>query len=180
MLNKDVNYIRQVYPSTTATGIPKYYALFGPTTTAGGAAITNELSFILGPTPDDAYTVELHFYYYPDSIVRGRIASLGAITPGSSYSDGVYYDVPLTGGSGTGAQATITVSSNQVVSATITAPGVGYATTDVLSAGSVIGLSGSGFLFPSTLLITRTGLHGLGIILIQSCCMPLWLKHIPS
>jgi hypothetical protein len=162
LLNKDVNYIRQVYPSTTSTGIPKYYALFGPTTTAGGAAITNELSFILGPTPDDAYTVELHFYYYPDSIVRGRIASLGAITPGSSYSDGVYYDVPLTGGSGTGAQATITVSSNQVVSATITAPGVGYATTDVLSAGSVIGLSGSGFSVPVNTVNNENGTSWLG------------------
>lgn len=162
LLNKDVNYIRQVYPSTTSTGIPKYYALFGPTTTAGGAAITNELSFILGPTPDDAYTVELHFYYYPDSIVRGRIASLGAITPGSSYSDGVYYDVFLTGGSGTGAQATITVSSNQVVSATITAPGVGYATTDVLSAGSVIGLSGSGFSVPVNTVNNENGTSWLG------------------
>jgi hypothetical protein len=63
LLNKDVNFIRQAYPSATDYGTPKYYALFGPTVTGG--AITNELSFILGPTPDTAYTAELHYYYYP-------------------------------------------------------------------------------------------------------------------
>jgi hypothetical protein len=67
LLNKDVNFIRQAYPKPTDTAIPKYYALFGPTTS--GETITNELSFILGPTPDAAYTVELHYYYYPTSIV---------------------------------------------------------------------------------------------------------------
>ena len=57
----------QSYPNpTTDTGIPKYYALFGPA--LAGSAITDELTFILGPTPDAAYTVELHFYYYPESI----------------------------------------------------------------------------------------------------------------
>lgn len=67
--NVDVNYIRQVYPSPTATGLPKYYAIFGPTTAAGTPpTITNELSFILGPTPDVGYTVELHYFYYPTSI----------------------------------------------------------------------------------------------------------------
>ena len=67
LLNKDVNFIRQAYPNpTTDTGIPKYYALFGPT--VSGATISDELSFILGPTPDAAYSVELHYYYYPESI----------------------------------------------------------------------------------------------------------------
>jgi hypothetical protein len=66
LLNKDVNFIRQAYPTPTATGIPKYYALFGPTTS--GTVITDELSFILGPTPDTNYAVELHYYYYPESI----------------------------------------------------------------------------------------------------------------
>ena len=70
LLNKDVNFIRQAYPVPTDTAIPKYYALFGPTTTSGGSpTITNELSFILGPTPDAAYSVELHYFYYPTSIV---------------------------------------------------------------------------------------------------------------
>lgn len=69
LLNKDVNFIRQAYPTPTDTATPKYYALFGPTTTAGlNPAITNELSFILGPTPDTTYSVELHYYYYPESI----------------------------------------------------------------------------------------------------------------
>ena len=69
LLNKDVNFIRQAYPTPTDTAIPKYYALFGPTTTNDASpVITDELSFILGPTPDAAYSVELHYYYYPESI----------------------------------------------------------------------------------------------------------------
>lgn len=69
LLNKDVNFIRQAYPKATDTATPKYYALFGPTTTDSPTPdITNELSFILGPTPDAAYDVELHYYYYPTSI----------------------------------------------------------------------------------------------------------------
>jgi hypothetical protein len=69
LLNKDVNFIRQAYPNPTDTATPKYYALFGPTTTSGASpAITDELSAILGPTPDAAYNVELHYYYYPESI----------------------------------------------------------------------------------------------------------------
>jgi hypothetical protein len=70
LLNKDVNFIRQAYPQPTDTAIPKYYALFGPTTTNSATpVITDELSFIHGPTPDAAYGVELHYYYYPESIV---------------------------------------------------------------------------------------------------------------
>ena len=68
LLNKDVNFIRQAYPNpTTDTGIPRYYALFGPAIV--GSAITDELTFLLGPTPNANYSVELHFYYYPESIV---------------------------------------------------------------------------------------------------------------
>jgi hypothetical protein len=64
LLNKDVNFIRQAYPNPTSdTGIPKYYALFGPRSDN-----EDELTFILGPTPDAAYTVELHYFYYPESI----------------------------------------------------------------------------------------------------------------
>jgi len=72
LLDKDVNYIRQVYPSPTSTGTPKYYAIFGPTSTDQA-----ELSFILGPTPDSAYSVELHYYYYPESIVTAGQSWLG-------------------------------------------------------------------------------------------------------
>jgi len=66
LLNKDVNFIREVYGNPVAYGTPQYYALFGPTVTSGG--ITNELTFILGPTPDTSYNAELHYYYYPVSI----------------------------------------------------------------------------------------------------------------
>jgi len=76
LLNKDVNFIRQAYPNpTTDTGIPKYYALFGPAIV--GSVITTELTFILGPTPDAAYTAELHFYYYPESITTAGTSWLG-------------------------------------------------------------------------------------------------------
>ena len=78
LLNKDVNFIRQAYPNPTSTSIPKYYALFGPTTTGDNPPIiTNELSFILGPTPDAVYSVELHYYYYPESIVTAGNTWLG-------------------------------------------------------------------------------------------------------
>ena len=75
LLNKDVNFIRQAYPKATDTATPKYYALFGPTVAA--SVISNELSFILGPTPDSSYTVELHYYYYPESIVTASTTWLG-------------------------------------------------------------------------------------------------------
>jgi hypothetical protein len=71
LLNKDVNFIRQAYPTPNDTGVPKYYALFGPLVT--GSTITNELSFILGPSPLAAYPVELHYYYYPVSIVTDAV-----------------------------------------------------------------------------------------------------------
>ena len=63
LLNKDVNFIRQAYPTPNDTGVPKYYALFGPQSTNA-----DELSFIMGPTPDANYNVELHYYFYPESI----------------------------------------------------------------------------------------------------------------
>jgi len=75
LLNKDVNFMREAYPSPTDTGTPKYYALFGPT--VSGAIISNELSFILGPTPDTAYSAELHYYYYPESITTATTSWLG-------------------------------------------------------------------------------------------------------
>ena len=72
LLNKDVNYIRQAYPVPNDTGEPKYYALFGPQSTNAA-----ELSFIIGPTPDQNYNVELHYYYYPESIVTAGTTWLG-------------------------------------------------------------------------------------------------------
>ena len=64
LLNKDVNFIREAYPTPADTGTPYYYALFGPQ-----YSYPNELSFIVGPTPDASYAVELHYFYYPESIV---------------------------------------------------------------------------------------------------------------
>ena len=75
LLNKDVNYIRAAYPNPATTGIPRYYAIFGPTVASG--VITDELSFILGPTPNTIYSVELHYYYYPESIVTASTTWLG-------------------------------------------------------------------------------------------------------
>lgn len=75
LLNKDVNFIRQAYPKTTDVGLPRYYALFGPT--VSGSTISTELSFMLGPKPDANYTVELHFFYYPESIVTAGTTWLG-------------------------------------------------------------------------------------------------------
>jgi hypothetical protein len=78
LLNKDVNFIRQAYPNPTSTGIPQYYALFGPTTTNNTPpVITNELSFMVGPTPDAAYSVELHYFFMPTSIVEAGTTWLG-------------------------------------------------------------------------------------------------------
>ena len=72
LINKDVNFIREAYPKANSTGVPKHYAIFGPQSND-----VNELSFILGPTPDDAYVVELHYYYYPESIVTAQSTWLG-------------------------------------------------------------------------------------------------------
>jgi hypothetical protein len=86
LLNKDVNFIRQAYPQPTDTAIPKYYALFGPT--VSGTTITDELSFILGPTPDAAYSVELHYYYYPESIT---VAADGRTWLGDNFDSVLLY-----------------------------------------------------------------------------------------
>jgi len=72
LLNKDVNFIRQVYPNPTTTSKPKYYAIFGPQT-----ADQKELTLIVGPTPDTGYTAELHYYYYPESITTAGQSWLG-------------------------------------------------------------------------------------------------------
>jgi hypothetical protein len=89
LLNKDVNFIRQAYPNPTSTGIPKYYALFGPTTTSGSSpVITNELSLILGPTPGAVYSVELHYYYLPESI---SVAASGQSWLGDNFDSVLLY-----------------------------------------------------------------------------------------
>lgn len=72
LLNKDVNFIRAAYPNPNSTGTPRYYALFGPVSTQ-----EQELTFILGPTPNAALSVELHYFYYPETIVTAGTTWLG-------------------------------------------------------------------------------------------------------
>ena len=72
LLNKDVNFIREAYPQTATRGEPQHYAIFGPQTND-----VNELSFIVGPTPNLSYMAELHYYYYPESIVTAGTTWLG-------------------------------------------------------------------------------------------------------
>jgi hypothetical protein len=75
LLNKDVNYLREAYPTANDTGLPLYYAIFGPSVSSN--VTTNELTFIMGPTPNTSYTVELHYYYYPESITTAGTSWLG-------------------------------------------------------------------------------------------------------
>lgn len=72
LLNKDVNFIREAFPNPTSTGLPSHYAIFGPQ-----SSNADELTFILGPTPDAVYTMELHYFYYPPSIVTAGTTWLG-------------------------------------------------------------------------------------------------------
>lgn len=73
LLNKDVNFMREAYPDSTYQAVPKYYALFGP-------QVSNNLALriILGPTPDQAYSLELNYFHYPPSIVDAGESWLGA------------------------------------------------------------------------------------------------------
>lgn len=167
LLNKDVNFLREAYPTVvysgatyqgTPGGVPKYYALFG--SQFGNA---NELSYILAPTPDSNYVVELHYFYYPVSIVQGAIKLFNAPTGGSSYTTGVYPNVPLSGGQGAGATATITVVGGVVSSVVLTNGGNFYTAGDVLTtASSYIGGTGSGFSVIVTSINNADGVSWLG------------------
>jgi hypothetical protein len=165
LLNKDVNFIREAYPNpgtstVSARGLPKHYAIFGP-----NSVNTNELSFILGPTPDQAYAVELHFYYLPDSIVQSALSALNSSSflGGSGYANGAYFNVPLTGGSGNSATANIVVSGGAVTSVIISNPGCLYSVGNLLSASNAnLGGTGSGFSIPVLQVTTPTGTTWLG------------------
>jgi hypothetical protein len=71
LLDKDVNFIREAYPSASTTGLPLYYSQFD------GDSSGTEGNFILGPTPDSNYDVELHYYYDPESIVTAGTSWYG-------------------------------------------------------------------------------------------------------
>jgi hypothetical protein len=162
LLNKDVNFIRQAYPKATDTGTPQYYALFGPQYPQNTNNV--ELVAIVGPTPDQTYTAELHYFFYPASIVQGIITVLGTITGGTLYTNGTYTNIPLTGGSGAGAVATITIAGGIVTGVTLTNGGNFYIVGDSLSFDAAnIGVgSGSGFSIPVTTVNNSTGTSWLG------------------
>jgi hypothetical protein len=152
LIDKDVNFIRQSYPNaTTDTGTPKYYSQFSPYT------------YLIGPTPDSNYQTELHYYYYPESIVQGVLGGLGVITGGTNYINGTYQNVSLTGGSGQYATADIVVSGGVVTTVTVKDGGSFYIVGDVLSASSSnLGNAGSGFSVPVTVINNSTGTSWLG------------------
>jgi len=160
LLNKDVNYMREAYPNPTSTGLPKYYALFGPQSTN-----VNEMTLILGPTPDSSYGVEMHYYYYPPTIVQGQITTLNTanITGGSGYNNGTYPNVALTGGVGAGAYADITIVGGAVTIVTLKFGGNFYSVNDVLSADpATIGGSGIGFSITVSAISNTSGTSWLG------------------
>ena len=161
LLNKDVNFIREAYPnpSSVNSGLPKHYALFG-----SQISNVNELSLIVGPSPDANYNVEMHYYYYPPTIVQGMVTALNlTFTAGSAYINGVYPNVPLSGGSGTNLTCTIQVVGGAVVSITIDNGGAFYVVNDALSVNNTyLGGSGSGFAITVTSISNTTGTSWLG------------------
>ena len=157
LLNKDVNFLREAYPTVVYTspayqgtpqGTPKYYALFGSQYSSA-----NELSFMMAPTPDASYNVELHYFYYPVSIVQGALSGTGTFTGGSLYTNGSYANVPFTYasgsiGSGAGGTANIVISGGVVTSVSIQNGGNFYVVGNQLTINSsYIGGTGSGFLY---------------------------------
>jgi protein involved in ribonucleotide reduction len=165
LLNKDVNYLREAYPTVVYTsptyqgtpgGVPAYHALFG-----SQLSNVNEMTLMVAPTPDDNYTVEMHYFYYPPTIVQGQIATLGAITAGSLYTNGVYQNVALTGGSGANATADIVISGGVVTSVNLRFGGNFYVAGDILSCSS-LGSTGSGFSIPVSSVSNSKGTSWLG------------------
>ena len=165
LLNKDVNYLREAYPSVVYTsptyqgtpgGVPAYYSLFG-----SQLSNVNELTLMVAPTPDANYVVEMHYYYYPPTIVQGQITTVGTLTAGSLYTNGVYQNVSLTGGSGANATADIVIAGGVVTSCTLKFGGNFYVVGDILSCSS-LGSTGSGFSVTVTAVSNSKGTSWLG------------------
>lgn len=157
LLNKDVNFLREAFPNTGETGAPAYYALFGSQTSN-----VNQMTLMVGPTPDQNYSVEMHYFYYPPTIVQGQATSGLITTGGSGYTSGIYQNVALTGGSGANAVADILVVGGTVNTVTITNGGNFYAVGDVLSCSSIAGSSGGGFTYTVSTVSNATGTSWLG------------------
>lgn len=129
LLSKDVNFLREAYPNPSVTGLPKYYAIFG-----SNISDTTDMSVIMAPTPDLSYSTELHYFYYPISIVQGQLMTVNITNGGAGYStDGTFYNVTLTGGSGASATATITIYQGVVTNIQIDSGGSFYLLGDTLS-----------------------------------------------
>jgi len=158
LLNKDVNYIREAYPTPSSTGLPLYYSLFG-----SQLADVNEMTLMVGPTPDQGYSVEMHYFYYPPTIVQGQISALNtaSFNAGSLYTNGIYQNVPLTGGSGANATADIQIVSGAVVSCTLKFGGNFYVAGDILSCAS-LGPTGTGFSISVSTISNALGRSWLG------------------
>jgi hypothetical protein len=156
LLNKDANYIREAYPNPTATGMPRAYALFGPQ-----FSNINNMSYIVGPTPDQGYNIELHYFYYPPTIVQGQITKLAIATPGTGYINGVYQNVDFTGGSGANASGDVLVVGGVPTSVTLQFGGNFYLVGDTLSCAS-LGGTGSGFTMTVATVSNAAGESWLG------------------
>lgn len=151
LLSKDVDFIREAYPNPTVKGVPQHFALFGTRSNS-----VNDLTFIVGPTATSAYDAEMHYYYYPESIIQRAIGSLSTIVPGSGYANRWYFNVPLTGSaSGSGATANVQVTGGAVVAVNIVNPGCYYAVGDSLT--GVLGSTGSGFSVPVLTVANENG-----------------------
>jgi len=167
LLNKDVNFIREAFPIPSATGTPTHYALFG-----SQYSYPTALSVILGPTPDQSYSTELHYFYYPASIVQGIITIIAVNSIGSNYIPGLYVNVPFsyysTSGnqSGTGGYSDVLVGANgTIVSVTLQNGGNFYQSGDLLTVNtSYLGGSStaSGFNFSVSSVNNSNGMSWLG------------------
>ena len=165
LLNKDVNFLREAYPAVanngttyqgTPGGVPEYYALFG-----SQLSNVNEMTLMVAPTPDANYTVEMHYYYYPPTIVQGQIATLNILNNGSLYTNGVYQNVPLTGGSGANATADIVIAGGVITSCTLKFGGNFYVVGDTLSCSS-LGSTGTSFSVQVATVTNANGTSWLG------------------
>jgi hypothetical protein len=170
LLNKDVNYIREAFPNPNYTGLPTHYALFG-----SSISNINDLTLLVAPMPDQNYSTELHYFYYPPTIVQGEISAVNSIVGGTTYVPGTYYNVPLSSGSGSNATADITVnSSGSVTTVSIQNGGQFYTVGNVLTASnSYLGNSGVNFSCTVTAVTNASGTSWLGInfdpVLLYGC-----------
>jgi hypothetical protein len=157
LLQKNASFIREAFGYPSTFGQPVYYALYGP-------QVSNPfgMSFLLAPTPDQTYSVELQYNSYPQSIIQAQIGSLGAVTTTGLYTSGTYYNQPLTGGTGSGATANIKVINGTIASVSLQATGCNYAAGDILSANLPYSVGSPTLSIPVSNIINPNGESWLG------------------